>query len=175
MKASDVTWFCDRMTERGIGIWLDGGWGVDALLGVQTRNHGDLDIVAQKKDADAVVRFLESEGFRPLERDDSCPWNFVMGDGRGREVDFHVILFDRDGNGTYGPPEGGAMYPAAALQGEGQVKGLRVRCLTAQYQVLSHTGYAVDETDYRDVRALADRFGLKIPEAFRAFEDCDDE
>ena len=28
----------------GIDVWLDGGWGVDALLGQQTREHDDLDL-----------------------------------------------------------------------------------------------------------------------------------
>lgn len=30
-------------------VWLDGGWGVDALLGRQTRPHDDMDIVIEQK------------------------------------------------------------------------------------------------------------------------------
>jgi len=30
--------------ENGVEIWVDGGWGVDALLEDQTREHTDLDI-----------------------------------------------------------------------------------------------------------------------------------
>lgn len=32
-----------RLLDAGIPIWLDGGWGVDALLEEQTRIHDDLD------------------------------------------------------------------------------------------------------------------------------------
>jgi lincosamide nucleotidyltransferase A/C/D/E len=41
----DVTEFYHHMEVLGIKIWIDGGWGVDALLGKQTRTHADLDIV----------------------------------------------------------------------------------------------------------------------------------
>jgi len=45
MTADDVCGFLDLLDAQGIRIWLDGGWGVDACLGSQTRRHGDLDIV----------------------------------------------------------------------------------------------------------------------------------
>jgi hypothetical protein len=32
--------------ERGY-IWLDGGWGVDALVGEQTREHEDLNLIVR--------------------------------------------------------------------------------------------------------------------------------
>ena len=168
MKASNVISFYQAMEELAIEIWLDGGWGVDALLGEQTRPHGDLDIVIQEKDVPSALDFLTHRGFRQLERDDTCAWNFVMDDGTGKEIDFHVIVFDQDGNGVYGPPEYGAAYPAPALRGLGRVNGHRVKCTTADYQILSHQGYAFDETDVRDVRALAERFGLEIPKLYRA-------
>ena len=34
--------------DNGIDIWLDGGWGVDALLGTQTRVHNDIDLFVEK-------------------------------------------------------------------------------------------------------------------------------
>jgi lincosamide nucleotidyltransferase A/C/D/E len=36
--------------RSGIRIWIDGGWGVDALLGKQSRAHKDLDITIQQQD-----------------------------------------------------------------------------------------------------------------------------
>lgn len=32
----------DQLTAAGIRVWVDGGWGVDALVGRQTRHHDDL-------------------------------------------------------------------------------------------------------------------------------------
>ena len=34
----------DMIEQLGIRYWLDGGWGVDALVGRQTREHRDVDI-----------------------------------------------------------------------------------------------------------------------------------
>jgi lincosamide nucleotidyltransferase A/C/D/E len=165
MTACDVTEFYCQMEVLGIKIWIDGGWGVDALLRKQTRAHADLDIVVQEKDLASVIAFLESRGFRELPRDDSRPWNFVMGNGKDKEIDLHVIVFDEEGNGLYGPPacrEG--MYPSDALQGRGTVAGMPVRCISAEFQIRSHTGYETNEADVKDVTALARKFGLHIPE-----------
>jgi lincosamide nucleotidyltransferase A/C/D/E len=35
----------EMLTAEGIVGWLDGGWGVDALLDEQTRPHADVDLV----------------------------------------------------------------------------------------------------------------------------------
>ena len=171
MTASDVTIFCLQMEKLGIKVWLDGGWGVDALLGEQTRTHADMDTVVQESNLGVVLKILEEQGLRKLERDDSRPWNFAMGDGKGKEVDLHVIVLDSEGNGIYGPAEHGEMYPAEVLQGRGTVGGLPVRCISPEFQICSHTGYEIDETDHRDVCALADRFVLNIPQEYQEYKE----
>lgn len=50
-------------------------------------------------------------GFRECPREDSQPWNFVLVDDAGREVDFHVVEFDESGNGLYGPIDRGNVLP----------------------------------------------------------------
>ena len=42
--ASQVLKLCRDLHAHSIEIWIDGGWGVDALLGTQTRPHSDVDI-----------------------------------------------------------------------------------------------------------------------------------
>ena len=37
--------------ESEIAIWLDGGWGVDALLGEETRVHNDIDLFVEKSNS----------------------------------------------------------------------------------------------------------------------------
>ena len=39
--------------------WVAGGWAIDLLVGRQTRDHGDLDIVILRRDQDRVRRHLE--------------------------------------------------------------------------------------------------------------------
>lgn len=55
-----------------VNIWLDGGWGVDALLGKETRAHQDLDIVIQQKDLAVFCNLLKSRGYNEVNRDDTC-------------------------------------------------------------------------------------------------------
>jgi lincosamide nucleotidyltransferase A/C/D/E len=157
--SSDVTFLYGALGALGIEVWLDGGWGVDALLGKQTRNHADVDIVIQEKDIALMRSFLESHGFRDVQQDDTRSWNFVLADAEGRKVDVHVIVVDRKGNGIYGPPENGAFYPQSALLGRGVIDGLPVKCLSPEYQIANHAGYDLRETDHQDVRTLVEKFG----------------
>jgi lincosamide nucleotidyltransferase A/C/D/E len=167
MRAEDALDFYNRATELGIVIWIDGGWGVDALLEQQTRPHEDLDIAVQEKDVAALRGMLA--GYSDVPRGDSSAWNFVLGDDRGRLIDFHVIVLDEHGNGIYGPKENGNMYPASSLTGIGRISGTEVKCISPEDMVKFHTGYEVDENDYRDVLALCKKFGLELPEDFNKF------
>jgi lincosamide nucleotidyltransferase A/C/D/E len=49
VNAYDVLDILDRLDVAGIEWWVDGGWGVDALLGAETRPHDDLDLVVRRE------------------------------------------------------------------------------------------------------------------------------
>jgi lincosamide nucleotidyltransferase A/C/D/E len=169
MTAKDVCEFLSLIDRLGVRIWLDGGWAVDACLGSQTRRHEDLDIVIEGRDVPAVLAALEKLRFRPVPRPDTSAWNFVMGDDGGHQVDFHVIVVDEHGRGSYGPPTSSDYYPAEALAGAGAINGRTVKCITPEWLVRFHTGYDVNETDWADVSALCQRFSIPIPEDFAKF------
>lgn len=131
MAASDVLEFYDLFGSSGIHVWIDGGWRVDALLGEQTRPHTDLDIFIDAGDVPELRRLLEARGYADVPRDDTSAWNFVLGDGSGREVDVHVFTLDDDGSRAYGPTERGEWYPAWVLAPVGSIQGRTVRCIGA--------------------------------------------
>jgi len=166
MTATDVIKFYTDLEKSGIDIWIDGGWSVDALLGKQTRLHADLDIAIEQKDLKKTAELLEKQGYQNVPRDDTRPWNFVLGDKKGHEIDFHVIVIDDKGNGIYGPPEKGEMYAAGALIGMGKIKKHPVKCIAPEYMVKFHTGYKLRECDFHDVGALCDKFGIALPEEY---------
>jgi lincosamide nucleotidyltransferase A/C/D/E len=170
MTSADVIDFYTKLDNLGIEIWIDGGWGVDALLGEQIRPHGDLDIVIQQKDVPKLRELLEAQGYKDVERDDTSSWNFVLGDNKGHEIDFHVIVFDNKGNGLYGPVERGVMYPANSLTGTGMIDGKTVRCISAEYAVKFHSGYELNEKDFRDISALCEKFGIELPKEYEQFK-----
>jgi len=113
---------------------------------------------------------LQERGYRDIRLTEAKPWNFVVGDKEGREIDVHVIVLDGYGNGLYGPTENGEMYPAASLTGTGSINGRGVRCISPEWMVKFHSGYKLREKDFRDVSALCKRFGIELPESFAQFK-----
>src|SRR4030095_8994065 len=107
MTSIDVIDFYIKLENLGIQIWIDGGWGVDALLGQQTRPHKDLDIAIQQKDLPKFREFLAGRNYKEIKTEEARPHNFVLADDEGREIDVHVIVLDEKGNGIYGPAENG--------------------------------------------------------------------
>jgi lincosamide nucleotidyltransferase A/C/D/E len=164
MSAADVVGFVTLLREHGIEPCLDGGWGVDALLGRQTRLHADLDIAVEHKDVPVIRALLEARGYRDVPRDDSRDCNFVMGDGEGRLIDFHSYTFDENGKLIFGLD-----YPPDSLTGSGSIDGFPVRCITPQWMVKFHSGYDLDEDDYHDVRLLCEAFDIPLPEEYERF------
>lgn len=169
MPASTVVELLKQFQAAGIHVWIDGGWAVDALLGEKTRPHGDLDIVVEEPNVEHTRLLLRSHGYMDQVDDDTRPWNFVMGDEAGHEVDFHVIVFDSCGHGAYGPPDLGLAYPADSLTGHGIISKLPVSCISPEWLVRFHVGYEPDEQDVQDVMALHERFEVPLPEEYVAF------
>jgi len=168
MRADDVLRFYQQCSDTGITVWIDGGWAVDALIGQQTRDHSDLDIAVQQCDLARLRTMLEAAGYRDVPRNDTRAWNFVLGDAAGRLIDIHVIVLDESGNGIYGPPENGEMYPAGSLDGTGFIAGHTVRCISADHLVAFHTGYPLRPQDLHDVTTLCERFGIELPGEYRS-------
>lgn len=164
MTAEDVLAILDLLHGAGIRVWLDGGWGVDALLGEQTRAHNDLDIVIAHPDLAAYQQVMAEHGFVMFRKDNA--FNFVLIDPAGLQVDVHVVdlgttMIDGNGDEVYGP--NGLAYRVGALEGTGTILGRGVACCTPESQILSHTGYEIDADDIRDVLALHRRFALPLP------------
>ena len=167
MSAKDALGLYDLLEREGIKIWIDGGWAVDAALCEQTRDHADLDIALETRFLSRLRDVMAECGFEQIPRDDTRPWNFVLGNGDGLEIDVHTFAFDQNGNGVYGPPENGDYYWADALTGEGVIDGRPVRCISPEWLVKWHTGYELKETDVHDVTALCERFGIELPDEYR--------
>ena len=114
MKAKDVVEVVQLLEGNGIQVWLDGGWGVDALLEEQTREHKDLDLVVPLSDVPRMQALLAERGFGLVEG--GAPKSFVLADEEGRHVDVHPVTWDEQGNGIYRMENGqDCTYPASGL------------------------------------------------------------
>ncbi|MBI2338413.1 nucleotidyltransferase family protein [Candidatus Daviesbacteria bacterium] len=163
MEAEDVIELYTLFEENHIEVWIDGGWGIDALLGKQTRPHKDLDIAINHKDKPKLRRLLAEKGYKDIDRDDTSDWNFVLGDGE-REIDVHTFVFDDKGKNIYG-----TAYPKQSLTGSGMINGKSVKCIPPEWVVKFHAEakYIPKEKDIQDVKAICDKFGLKLPEKYK--------
>jgi lincosamide nucleotidyltransferase A/C/D/E len=169
-----------RASESGLTV----AWGIDALLGQQTRTHKDLDVIAAFEDLPALTRFLSGRGFAlkviwPENRWVPSPEEpaligrerqpaqaataFVLEDGSGREMDFHIVRLDERGH-WLPASETDLVFPTGAFAGLGTIGGTTVRCLSPEMQIRTHTGYTLKETDVHDLRLLHNRFGIDYPE-----------
>jgi lincosamide nucleotidyltransferase A/C/D/E len=151
VKAEDVLGILAALD--GLDVWIGGGWGVDALVGEQTRPHGDLDLMHREEQEPQVVAALAELGF--AETLSWRPVRFVLADPGGREIDLHPLRFAPDGSAeqsslTPGEP---FRYPARCFV-TGTILGTTVPCLSAEQQLCFHQGYEPRERDLHDLALL---------------------
>jgi lincosamide nucleotidyltransferase A/C/D/E len=180
MKDQDVLELYTLLREHGVQIWIDGGWGIDALLERQTRPHKDLDAFVAFDDLPALTTVLSQRGFVLKEIWSENRWlrhpghvlligtgetegevatAFVLKDTLGREIDVHVLHIDEHGCATPAWDCSAAFLPDA-LKGQGIIAGSPVQCLSAAMQMRTHTGYPLQDKDLQDLKLLHDRFAI---------------
>lgn len=162
VNGTDVLEILDFLDQAKIEVWLDGGWGVDALFKKQNRSHKDVDIIISLDDVEKLKIVLKEKGFKLI----NCGilTSFTLKDKNGREVDVHAVRFDANGNGIYRMKNGKDwIYPSAGFTGKGEINGRAVKCLTAEVQMLCHTGYKLTEKDFTEMKLLHEKFGVVYP------------
>jgi len=153
MDLDEVLGVLADLIEAGCSVWVAGGWGVDALVGRQTRLHRDLDLALDARNQAVALHALERRGYR-VETD----WRpvrveLVAADDRGW-VDVHPVVFDATGHGRQADLGGGHFdYPPEAFD-KGALGGVCVPCLSREQQLLFHTGYEPRAIDLLDLALL---------------------
>ena len=77
-------------------------------------------------------------------------------------IDFHVVERTEDGGAIYGPGEIDWIISELELDAVGYIGVREVRCLSVDYQVRSHTGYTLQDTDFADMHALHEKFSVEL-------------
>jgi lincosamide nucleotidyltransferase A/C/D/E len=164
MDAVAVIRVLDALAEAGVSAGVAGGWGVDALLGRQTREHEDLDLGIPLDTLDLAISRLAELGYRP--EVDELPGRLGLAGPEGA-VDLHPIDW-RDETGVQTTRDGTVFrYPPGSLDAAGVIDGRAVRCATPELQLEFHRGYPPRPRDRADMGLLAAEFGLQLPRVFR--------
>lgn len=152
VQTSDVLAFVEQMQREGRTFWVAGGWGVDALVGKQTRPHQDLDVAVDKRQFDAIVAQLGEQGYRITV--DWFPVRIEMTSLEGLRVDLHPLKIAEDGSGRQAGLHGVWYdYPADQFT-TGRIGGMTVPCIGRNLQIVFHQGYEPREIDLLDLAQL---------------------
>ena len=153
----------DALDAGGIKAGISGGWGIDALLGRETRQHGDVLGVGAETIEDAIA-ILAPLGY--VVTVDERPARLVL-QSRSGQVDLHPIVWEPSGAGVQTGLAGEVFrYPPGSLDAEGVIGGRTVRCATPDLQLAFHAHYEPRDHDRRDMAALAAVFGLSLPPSY---------
>lgn len=172
------------LNDNGIRVWVLGGWGIDVLLGAYTRPHKDLDLLMLLDDVARMCALLGGAGFELKEiwsenrfvgdkRGLQTLTAFVLKDSIGRELDFHAMRLNEAGDGIPAwDVEEGFTFSKQDLSGIGKVSGVEVRCITAEKQMLCHTGYELPEKQVPDLQHLHEKFRVDYPAGIFPLRTC---
>lgn len=122
------------------------------MVGVQTREHRDLDLAVDVADFDACMSALAGLGYQV--ETDSLPLRVEVSAPGRRWVDVHPVAFDSGGHGLQGERDGTHFdYPPEAWA-QGCIGDRPVSCLSVAQQRSFHCGYELRAQDEHDVRLL---------------------
>lgn len=157
MPAERVLSLLDLLTAANLNVWVDGGWGVDALVGRQTREHGDLDLGVARPDLDAAIAVLRTAGYAVTDDRYVEVTVQLTHTAEGHRVDFHPSTPHPDGGSEQLDFDDNTYYiPPPAV---GQIAGREVRCLPLTTQFHTHQGYELRPEDLHDLDLL---HGLRL-------------
>jgi lincosamide nucleotidyltransferase A/C/D/E len=138
--AKSVVQIVRLLEERGVPVWLDGGWGIDALVKRETREHLDLDLIVPVEYLNAAELVLFDVGFSKDDHETLMPVRFVLSNSEGLQIDIHPVTLQPDGSAehVYFAEDDQSpctfVHSAAGLSGVGMIGGRIVRCTTAVEQ-----------------------------------------
>ncbi len=168
MEAKDVLDVLRILDEAGVTTTLDGGWGVDALLGAQYRDHDEVDLVIDLRDVEPAIEVLTEVGYRVV---DEPGTELRLHDGDDHVIDLRGVHTDADGNrwlSDRSPADDPPDIPVE-YQTYGWVGGRQVACTSPEYQALRHLGRDLTDNEAGDVLRLGERFATPVPSQLRTF------
>ena len=142
----------DLLDGLGMRYWVDGGWGVDILVGRQNRPHRDLDINFDGAFTDRLLAQLRERGYRVAT--DWSPVRVELHHPQLGYLDVHPLVIAEDGSAVQAGLFGKQYRFQAEWFTRAVFEGREIPCLSAEAQKLFHTGYRLRPVDKIDMEHL---------------------
>ncbi|GAA4966773.1 aminoglycoside adenylyltransferase [Pseudonocardia tropica] len=140
------------LDAAGCTYWVEGGWGVDALIGRRTRDHRDLDVDVDGRHEGRALEVLAGLGYA-IETD-WRPTRVELVAPRGTRVDLHPLEVSDDGSARQADLDGGFWEFPARYYATGVIGGRTVPCVSVEAQRRFHEGYPPRAVDLADLAFL---------------------
>ena len=151
MTAAEVVQIVAWLDANGVVYQVNGGWGVDALVGRQTRPHQDLDVFIDEGAEADFMAWLTSRGYRVTE--DWRPVRVQLSSPLG-QVDVHAMRLDSAGNGVQHGLDGEEYLHPAEQRVTGLIDGQAVVVASAERARELRGGYPPRAVDLHDLALL---------------------
>ena len=112
----------DLLDSMEMRYWIDGGWGIDILLGKQNREHRDIDVDFDGEFTDALLNKLKEIGYEIVV--DWSPSRIELYHPELSYIDIHPLIINEDGSARQADPQGGCMSL--------KQNGFRLQCLKVE-------------------------------------------
>jgi lincosamide nucleotidyltransferase A/C/D/E len=152
MRRENVIEVLAALDAGGIEYWLVGGWGIDALVGRETRTHRDLDLGVSLDDVARIETLLPQ--FR-RDSEEEWPGFLLLKDERGRAVD--LLLVERSQGGQLWQQFAGGRrvsHAESETRATGYIGGRSVRCASVALQREHHNHPDATDQDRIDIEML---------------------
>lgn len=142
----------DLLDSIKMRYWIDGGWGVDILLGKQKREHRDVDVDFDGKFTETLLDKLKEEGYEIVV--DWSPSRIELSHPKLGYIDVHPLIINEDGSARQANPQGGWYEFKAEWFSTAVFEGRVIPCISAEAQKIFHNGYELREVDKIDMKNL---------------------
>lgn len=155
-RADEVVAIIEYLEARSIAYQINGGWAVDALAGVQTRSHRDVDVFVDADRVRELDAWLIERGYRVDADWDPVRVEWVAGDQR---VDVHPMVLAENGDGVQRGFGDEYFLHLAADRAQGRIAGHPVVIANRRRLHELREGYPPRVEDVHDLEILRGQDG----------------
>lgn len=166
MDQEEVLRVLELAEIASVPLVVAGGWAVDALLGWQTRPHGDLDLAINRAHLVRFLGILSRIGYGFVNEAHANDKSYILDNGVGHQIEIHV--YTRDDKGRI---ISGSRYPSNSLSGQGKIGHLKVSCVAPEWLIDSYTEKEINEKTLQDLKYISNLFRLELPIEFKEYDD----